>query len=229
MEVQTVRKIALVVLIVALGVGFSFARNSNSGFGPDGLDELEKQKGQFKTTLIHPDADFAGYSKLCPKRVLLQFRGPGPAQDESTMGSLIKKKNSGPPIPEGEDLETFRRVISDAFASEMESCEIFELVNEAGPETLYVRVMIADIVTDIASKSGTSEKPFSAQGTIMFDLIDAETVIIQARFSEHSKSKKAKDPMMPPEAGAQWVNIWTWAEQAAADLHQELERMVNQG
>ena len=223
------RRIVLVALVLALSVGFGFARNSNSGFGPDGLDELEKQKGQFKTTLVHPDADFAGYSKICPKRVLLQFRGSGPARDESTMGSMVRKKNSGPAIPEGEDVETLRQVVSDAFASEMGSCEVFELVEEAGTETLFIRVMIADIVTDIASKSGKSEKPFSAQGTIIFDLIDAETGIIQARFSEHSKSKKAKDPMMPPEAGAQWVNIWTWAEQAAADLHQELKRMVNQG
>lgn len=223
------RRIVLVALVLALSVGFGFARNSNSGFGPDGLDELEKQKGQFKTTLVHPDADFAGYSKICPKRVLLQFRGSGPPRDESTMGSLVRKKNSGPAIPEGEDVETLRQVVSDAFASEMGSCEVFELVEKAGTETLFIRVMIADIVTDIASKSGRSEKPFSAQGTIIFDLIDAETGIIQARFSEHSKSKKAKDPMMPPEAGAQWVNIWTWAEQAAADLHQELKRMVNQG
>lgn len=223
------RRIVLVALVLALSVGFGFARNSNSGFGPDGHDELEKQKGQFKTTLVHPDADFAGYSKICPKRVLLQFRGSGPARDESTMGSMVRKKNSGPAIPEGEDVETLRQVVSAAFASEMGSCEVFELVEEAGTETLFIRVMIADIVTDIASKSGKSEKPFSAQGTIIFDLIDAETGIIQARFSEHSKSKKAKDPMMPPEAGAQWVNIWTWAEQAAADLHQELERMVNQG
>jgi hypothetical protein len=227
-EVLTVRRIVIVVLVMALGVGFGFARNSSSGFGPEGLDELEKQKGQFKTTLINPDADFAGYSKLCPKRVLLQFRGSGPAQDEKTMGSLVRKKNSGPAIPEGEDVETLRQVVSDAFASEMGSCEIFELVNEADPETLYVRVMIADIVTDIAKKSSKSEKPFSAQGTIIFDLIDAETGIIQARFSEHSKSKKAKDPIAPPETGAQWVNIWTWVDQAATELRLELERIRSQ-
>ena len=222
------RNTVLVVLVLALGVGFGFAWNSSSDFGPEGLDELEKQKGQFKTTLIHPDADFAGYSKLCPKRVLLQFRGPGPAQDKKTMGSLVRKKSSGPEIPEGEELETFRQVVGDAFTSEMGSCELFELVEEAGPETLYVRVMIADIVTDIASKSGKSDKPFSARGTVIVDLIDADTGMIQARFSESSKSKKAEDPITPPEAGAQWVNIWNWAEQVANELRLELERVCTE-
>ena len=219
------KRITLVFLSMALFSAFGLAWSMSSDFGPDGFDQLEKQKGQFKTTLIHPEADFTDYSKLCPKGVLLQFRGPGPAEDESSMGSLVRKKSSGPPIPEGEDLETFRQVISDAFASEMGSCELFELVDEAGAETLYVRVMIADIVTDIASKSGTSDKPFSAQGTIIFDLIDAETGTIQARFSERSRSKKAKDPNTPPAAGAQWVNIWNWADQAATELRLELERV----
>ena len=229
MEVPTVRNIVLVVLAMTLSVGFGFSWNSDSDFGPEGLDELQKQKGQFKTTLVHPDADFASYSRICPKRVLLQFRGPGPAQDESSMGTLVRKKSSGPAIPEDEDLETFRQVVSDAFASEMGSCELFELVDEAGPDTLYVRVMIADIVTDIASIPGKSEKPFSAQGTIIFDLIDAETGLIQARFSERSKSKKAKDPVTVPAAGAQWVNIWHWAEEAASELHLELERYYEEG
>jgi len=226
-----VKKIALVILIVALSVGFGFAWNSNYGFGPDGLDELEKQKGGFKTTLIRPDADFYRYSKLCPKRVLLQFRGPKPAQDESTTGSMVRRNSSGPAIPKGEDLETLRQVIGDAFASEIGSGEVLELVEEVGPETLYLRVMIMDIVTDMvskSSKSGKDPKPFSAQGTIVIDLIDAETGIIQARFGEHSKSKKTKDPAAIPDAGVEWVDIWTWAEQAAADLRQELERVLSE-
>lgn len=222
------KRIALVFLFMALFSAFGLAWSTSSDFGPDGLDELEKQKGEFKTTLIHPEADFSDYSKLCPKRVLLQFRGPGPAEDESSMGSLVRKKSSGPPIPEGEDLETLRQVISDAFAGEMGSCELFELVDEADPETLYVRVMIADIVTDIASKSGKSDKPFSARGNIIVDLIDAETGMIQARFSEPSKSKKANDLITPPAAGAQWVDIWNWAEQVASELRLELERVYNE-
>jgi hypothetical protein len=229
-EVLTVRKAVLVVVTLAVAAGVGLASNSNSGFGPEGLDELEKHKGgPFKTALIHPDADFARYNKLYPQRVLLQFRGPGAAQAESTAGSMVRKKSRPVEIPEGEDLETFRQVISDAFASQMGSCELFEVVQEPGPETFLVRVMVADIVTDVASRSPNSSKPFSARGNIIIDVVDAESGLIQARFSESMKSKKVKNPSQMPDAGMQWVNIWNWAEQAAAEFCQELERVRGEG
>jgi hypothetical protein len=215
-------------LILAVVAGIGFARNSNSGFDPDGLEELEKQKGQFKTTLIRPDADFSKYGKLCPKRVLLQFRGPGPPQEESTMGSLVKKKSREVVVPEGEELEVFRQVIADAFTAEMGSCELFELVEDAGPGTLLFRVMVTEIMTDIAEKS-SKEKPFSVQGNFLIDVVDAETGIIQARFGEFSRSKKVKNPVEVPGAGAQWVSISSWAGKAATEFRQELERIRHEG
>lgn len=231
MEVHTVRSATIVGLVVVLSAGSSFAGNQSSGSGPNGLEELTKQKGFFKTTLINTDAQFSGYSKLCPKRVLLQFRGPGPAQDESTTGSMIRKKSRGAAIPEGGDLATFRQTITDAFMSELASCELIELVEDSGPETLIVRATITDIVTDIASKSGKAgktPKPFTVQGDITFDLIDAETGVLLARFGESRKSRKAGDSVTSPDAGAEWANIWLWAERAAADFRQELERVLSE-
>ena len=113
----------------------------------------------------------------------------------------------------------------------MGSSERIELVEDGGPQTLIVRAMVTDIVTDIASKSGKSgqdPKPFSVQGDITFDLIDAETGIILARFGEPRKSGSGRDAVEPPDAGAEWANIWVWAEQAAADLRQELERVLDE-
>jgi hypothetical protein len=221
----------IVGLAVVLSAGSSFAGNQSTGNGPNGLDELTKQKGLFRTTLINTDAHFSGYSKLCPKRVLFQFRGPGPAQDESVTGSMVRKKSRGAEIPEGEDLATFTQIITDAFVGELGRCELIEMVEEGGPETLFVRATVTDIVTDIASKSGKSGKnlkAYSVQGDITFDLIDAETGIILAHLGESRKSRKAGDSVVPPDAGAEWVNIWSWAEQAAADLRQELERVLSE-
>lgn len=226
------RKATILGLAIILSAGFSFARDQSGGYGVPGFDDLTKDKGLFKTTLINPDTDFSSYSKLCPKRVLLQFRGPGPAQDESTAGSKIRRRSRGAEVPEGEDLATFRQIITDAFVSELGSCELVELVEEGGPETLFMRATITDIVTDIASKSGKSgknTKPYSVQGDIAFDLIDAETGVLLARVGESRKSRKAGDSVAAPDAGAEWVNIWSWAEQAAADLRAELERILSEG
>jgi hypothetical protein len=230
-EVLTVKKAFFLVLAVSLALSFSFAKNLGPSSGTEGLDELVKQKGHFKTTLIRPDADFSKYGKVYPKRVLLQFRGPGPAQDESTAGSLVKKRSRGAAIPDGEDLKTLRQIITDAFVSDLGSCELTELVEEVDQETLSVRFTVMDIVTDIASKSsksGKNSKPFSVQANIVFDLSDGETGVILARFGERRKSGKADDSVAPPDAGAEWVNIWSWADQATADFHQEMERVLTE-
>jgi hypothetical protein len=230
-EVSTVRKTFFFILFLFLVSNFSFASDPDPVSGSEGLDALEKQKGVFKTTLINPDAEFSSYSKLCPKRVLLQFRSEGPPQDEKIAGSLVRKKSRSAAIPEGDDLETFRQIITEAFVSELGSCELIEMVDQGGPETLFVRATVTDIVTDIASKSGKSgknPKPYSVRGDIAFDLIDGETGAILARVGEYRKSKKAGDSVTLPDAGPEWVNIWVWAEQAAADLHQELERVLSE-
>jgi len=230
-EVDNVRRAMIVGLTVVLVAGPIFAGNQSSGYGPNGFDELTKQKGVFKTTLINPDADFSSYSKLCPMSVLLQFRGPGPEQDESTTGSMVRKRSKSSAIPEGEDLTSFRQVISDAFTNELGNCGLFELVENGGPDTLFVRAAVTDIVTDIVSKSakgGDNPKPFTVQGDISFDLIDAQTGVLLARVGENRKSRKAGDSVTLPDAGAEWVNIWSWAEQAAADLRQELERVFSE-
>ena len=224
------KKPVFVVLVLSLVAGFGSVRNSDAGFGPEGLDELTKEKGVFKTTLISPDAVFSSYSKLCPTRVLLQFQGPSQKQDKATTGSMVRTKSRGAAIPEGEDLATFRQIITDAFLAELGSCELVELVEEGGPETLFVRATITDILTDIASKSrnsGKKTKPYSVQGDITFDLIDAETGVILARVGESRKSRKAGDSVAAPDAGPEWVNIWFWADQAAADLRLELERILD--
>lgn len=217
------------VLVFSLAASFSVSKNS--GTGPEGLDDLKKQKGLFKTTLINPDTDFSSYNSLYPRRVLLQFRGPGPAEDESNFGSMVRKKSKGPAIPEGEDLETLRKVITDALMGELGSCEVIELADAVGSETLFLRATVTDIVTDIASKSakaGKDPKPYSLQGNITFDLIDAETGVLLARVGESRKTKKAGDSVAPPDAGAEWVNIWFWAEKAATDFRQELERVLGE-
>ena len=185
------------VVVLLLAASSIIAKNPGPVTGVEGLDELKKEKGLFKTTLINPDVDFSSYSQLWPNGVLLQFHSSGLRHDAALAGSLVRRRNRTAEIPEGEDLETFRQVINDAVVGELGSSERIELVDDGGPQTLIVRAMVTDIVTDIASKSGKSgqdPKPFSVQGDITFDLLDAETGVILARVSERRKSRKS--PLM---------------------------------
>ena len=64
-----------------------------------------------------------------------------------------------------------------------------------------------------------------SQGTIVFDLIDGETGVIQMRIGERRKCKRPKGAPSSADPTGPWPNVDSWAELAVADLCQELARM----
>ena len=225
------KRTILLVVALALTASWSHARDRGPGYSPEGFDELTKQKGIFKTTLIHPDAEFSRYSRLYPKKVVLQLREQRPPEAEQGTGRLVRKRSRGTAIPDYEDLVKLRQILNDAIVNELAHSEAFQLVHEEGPETLVLRASFTDVVTDISTESGRSggkQKPFSAQGKIFFDLIDAETGVIQARVGERRKRSRKGDSETSTDAEPQWANVCNWAANAAADLRQELERVRNE-
>ena len=67
------------------------------------------------------------------------------------------------------------------------------------------------------------------QGTIVFDLIDGETGVIQMRIGERRKCRRAKDSPSSAAATGPWPNVGHWVELAAADLSRELRRVQGEG
>lgn len=221
------RKAIFVLLAIALTVGSGFAKNRSSGSEPEGLDELSKQKGLFKTTLINPDTDFSKYSKLYAKNVRLRFRSGSSALSEPVAGSMVRKKSGGE-VPDSEDMTKLAQTINDALAAELGLSEGFELVQGPGPDTLVLSAAVTDIVCRNTEKPEDPEEepdPFSVQGTIVFDLIDAETGVIQARVSQRRKSRHEKEATAASDVDLRWVDVCVWAEAAASDLREELERL----
>ena len=67
------------------------------------------------------------------------------------------------------------------------------------------------------------------QGTIVFDLIDGETGVIQMRIGERRKCRRDKASRSSADATGTWPNVGHWAELAAADLSRELRRVQGEG
>ncbi len=217
----------LVVVLVVLTAGMGLARSFDTGYEPDGLDELEKQKGLFKTSLVDPDADLSRYTKIYPKKVMLVVRDPGPQNQQAATGSLLGKSSGGGVMPEWEELAELKQIINDAIVAGLGRGTALELVNVAGPGTLVLRAAVTDVVCDESSKIKTEDgEPAMtvSQGTIVFDLIDGETGVIQARFGERRKCRAAKGA--DPAVEGPWPNVASWAALATADLCEELERFI---
>ena len=221
------KRAVLLIVGVMLIAGLTMAKKINLSYEPEGFDELAKEKGVFKTTLIRPDADFSRYTKLNPRKVMLVVRESVPESGEKETGSLIGSRSRTIVMPDFEELSRLKEIIGESIDTQLENCTDCVLVHDSGPGTLVLRTAVTDVLFDevSGSKSSNGEPvPILKQGTIVFDLIDGETGVIQARFGERRKCEPAK----ASEITESWPNVVDWAELAAADLGRELERMRSQ-
>lgn len=217
------KRLMLIIAIVLVAT-VVFARNIETGYEPDGLDELVKRDGSFKTTLVHPDADFARYAKLYQRKVMLVVRDPS-SESGQTTGSLIGGRGRNSVMPEWEELADLKKIVSEALEAEISAQTELEPAHVAGPGTLVLRPVVTDVVFTTSSKNKSEdgrELPCLSSGTIVFDLVDGETGIIQARFAERRKCRPPKGSEAPTGA---WPNVDHWAGSAAADLCEELARL----
>lgn len=225
------KKTILLTALMACVAAMSVAKSLDTGFEPEGLDELAKQKGVFKTTLVHPDADFSRYTKLNARKVMLFVRDPGPQSHEKETGSLIGSRSGGGVLPPSEELAKLKDIINETIVSELSCSTELEMVTASDAETLVLRAAVTDVVFDKTSKIKTADgepAPILSQGTIVFDLIDGETGVIQARVGERRKCRPPKgDDSVDVNLGS-WSSAAGWTQLAVSDLCQELKRVREQ-
>lgn len=221
------KKTVLVMIALAFFAVSGVAKNLDTGYEPQGLDELAKQKGTFKTTLVRPGADFSRYTKLNPRQVALVIRDPGQQGLKQPTGRLVGPKGGSGVMPDWEQIDELKGIIDDTIATGLSGGSELEVVDEAGPGTLVVRAAVIDAVFDETTKIKTAEgEPalILSQGTIVFDLIDGETGVIQARLGERRKCQLSKYASSNP-SNASWPCADAWTEEAVNDLCQELNRV----
>jgi hypothetical protein len=220
------RRIVLAVVAAMLIPSAALCVDPGPAGDVAGFEELAKSKGLFKKTLIRPDADFSRYGKLVTPTVRLQVRASSRAGGGSSTGTMLRKRSKSDTAPDREDLVRFGKIINQTLADELARSQEFELVEEAGSGTLILRSAVLDIATrppsKMAREAGVDGRQIS-EGTLVFDLIDAKTGVIQARISERQKIRRG-DESGSGDAAAVWAEVERWAHGVAAQLRQELER-----
>ncbi len=219
------KKVVLAILLMACMAGMGVAKNLNTGYEPEGLDELAKQKGTFKTTLVSPEADFPRYTEIRLRQVLVVVDNSGTQALDNSTGRLLGGRQRQSVIPEYDEVVEFKRIVGEVIAAKLAQSTALEPAVDAGPNTLVLQPVVADAVFTSSSKNKSEdgrELPILSMGTIVFDLIDGETGLIVARLAERVRCKPPKGAESKPGA---WPNLAYWTECAAADLARELERV----
>lgn len=218
------KKAVLLAMAMVLVAGSIIAKSFDTGYKPEGLEAVTKQKGAFKTTLVHPETDFSRYTNYLQRELILVVRDPATQRSQST-GSLIGQRANESVMPEYEELIEFKQIVLTALTSEMARSTDLARVNDLGPNTLVVQPVVTDVVFTSSSKNKSEDGrkfPELSHATIVFDLIDGETGLIQARMGERRRCDAPKG--VEPTTGA-WPNLAYWAESAATDFCQELRRV----
>ena len=130
------------------------------------------------------------------------------------------------------DRQKFQEIVEESFAKEMERSKSFKIVEEIGPNTLIIRGAVIDIVSKVPPQmSGMSDVYLSSVGeaTLMLDLIDAETGVIQARVGERRAIQPAGGGRIdefstPTSSVTVWGDVKRWTRSSASRLRRELEK-----
>jgi hypothetical protein len=220
-----VKKAAFLLLCGVLAAGVLSAQERQV----TGEDDLVQEKGPWAGTLIHPDADITKYSKLYMWQGVFDFREGG-AKSSGTTAQAMRGQSGGYYIRD-ESKEKFQQVFGDAVVKELGRSKLFEVVDTVGPGTLLVRAGVLDIVSDVppdATRRGEVYLASVGSGVIFFELIDAETGVIQARVAERRniqpQSRMQSVSTMPTNANTVWIEVERWAREQAQKLRKELEK-----
>ncbi len=219
------KKAAFFLLCGVLMVGVLHAQDQPV----TGEDDLVQEKGPWAGTLIHPDADISKYDKLYMWAGVFDFREGGAKSSGTTAQAL--RGQTGEYFIRDESKEKFKQVFSDAVVAELGRSKLFEVVEAVGPGTLLVRAGVLDIVSDVppdATRRGEVYLASVGSGVIFFELIDAETGVIQARVAERRniqpQSRMQSVSTIPTNANTVWIELERWAREQARKLRKELEK-----
>ena len=220
---------SVVFVVVTLGMAGLLSGQDPTPVPVTGGEELVQKKGAFDATWVRPDADISRYGKLYLWEPEFQFREGGETSAGTT--SELLRGGSGPFAIREEDQERFKTLVSDQFVAELARGKLFEVVDAVGPDTLIVRAGFLDITSNVppnVARYGNIHLASVGEATIVFELIDASTGVIQARAAERQliqpEARMRGVNTAPANSATVWSDVERWAREQAQDLRKALEK-----
>ena len=223
------KRIVIITAMVFLAAGIVTAQDEANEI--TGADELVKQKSKlWGDVWVRPDADISSYDKLYLWQSVFQFRDVGDEQTNRTTTAMMKGDQGHFAISD-EGRAQFEKIVSETVVKELNRSKQFEIVYAVGPGTLLVRGLILDIVSDVPQNVGRQANvhlSHMGEATFIFELIDAETGVIQARAGDRRyiqpPSRMNQVSSAPTTRATVWNDVEMWARDQAQTLRKALDK-----
>jgi len=225
-------KRALLFAVVAfLAAGVAFAQDDVNPKEITGSDDLVKQKSnQFQEVWVKPGADISKYRKLYLWNSIFQFRDVSDNKVNRTTTAMMRGDQGHFTVPE-EDQEKFKKLVIDVVVKELGRTKQFEIVDTVGPGTLLIRAAVLDIISNVPPNVGRSANVHlnsMGEATFVFELIDAETGVIQVRTADrrYIQPPSAMNTVSsaPTNSATAWNYVDMWAQDQAMTLRRTLDK-----
>lgn len=198
-----------------------------------GADELVKEKSsQWAEVWVRPDADIAKYDKLYIWDSVFQFRDVSDSQLNQTTTALMRNYQDYFAVSDA-DRDKFEEIVRDVVAKELARSKQFEITETIGPRTLAVRGAVLDIVSNVpphVERGGDIFLASVGEATFIFELIDAETGVIQARVGGRRQiqppAQMNRVSGVPTTQATVWNNVRIWAQDEAMTLRRALDKLA---
>lgn len=223
------KRIAIITAMVFLAAGIVTAQDEAKEI--TGADELVKQKSKLWAEVwVRPDVDISKYDKLYIWQGVYQFRDVSDDQTNRTTTAMLRGNQEYFAISD-EGRAQFEKIVSETVVKELNRSKQFEIVDVVGPKTLLVRGLILDIVSSVPPNVGRQANvhlSHMGEATFVFELIDAETGVIQARAGDRRyiqpPSQMNQVSSAPTNRSTVWNDVEMWARDQAQTLRKALDK-----
>ena len=226
------RKLTTFVFLTIALSGLALAQDApKKTLDVTGEKDLVKEKSrQFEELWVRPDADFSSYSKIYLWQPVFQFRDVSDTNVNETSIAL-SRGDQGPYEVDPADQKKFAEIVSQVIQKEFGRSKQFTIADSIGPGTLIVYPMVLDITSNVPPNVGRPGNIYlSAMGeaTFAFEIIDAETGVIQARTADRRliqpRSRMNEVSSVPTTRATVWNDVEIWASQQVRTLRTRLDK-----
>lgn len=170
--------VAAITMLAAAAVGCTstptFKTGEDAELTHDGLSRMKNNV--MDTVWARKDIDLTQYSKVMFEGVGVEYRevsGPSSGQAGST---TARRSGQSEFRLDAETRALFEEEIDGAFQEEMARSQVFEVVDEPGPEVLLVRGALLDVVSRVPPET-------IGRSRIYIDSVGEATLVLEVRSS----------------------------------------------
>jgi len=222
------KRIACLVAVICLVAGFAAAQEKSEVTGSKDL--VKHKSSQFQEMWVNPDADISKYNKLYLWNSIFQFRDVSDNKVNRTTTAMMRGDQGHFTVPP-EEQERFKKLVIDIVVKEIGRSKQFDVVESVGPGTLLIRAAVIDIISNVPPNVGRSANVHlnsMGEATFVFELIDAETGVIQVRTTDRRYIQPAAAmntvSSAPTNSATAWNYVEMWAQDQAMTLRRQLDK-----